>query len=107
MTDKKEKEVFLKAPLGLEEIKKALPHRYPFLLLDRILEIGPMSAVGLKNVSGNEPFFQWHFPERPVMPGVLLIEALAQVGGVMMLSKNENKGKIAYLVSVDKARFRK
>ena len=107
MTAKKEKEIFLKPPFGLEEIKKILPHRYPFLLVDRILEIGDMSAVGLKNVSGSEPFFQGHFPDRPVMPGVLIVEALAQVGGVMMLCKMENRGKLAYLVSVDKARFRK
>jgi 3-hydroxyacyl-[acyl-carrier-protein] dehydratase len=93
--------------LELEEIKKILPHRYPFLLIDRILEMSADSAVGIKNVSGSEPFFQGHFPEKPVMPGVLMIEALAQVGGVLMLTKSENKGKIAYLVAVNNARFRK
>ena len=93
--------------LELEDIKKILPHRYPFLLIDRILEMNADSAVGLKNISGAEPFFQGHFPEKPVMPGVLMIEALAQVGGVLMLTKSENKGKIAYLVAVNNARFRK
>ncbi len=93
--------------MNLETIKKVLPHRYPFLLVDRILEMDEKSAVGLKNVSGSEPFFQGHFPDRPVMPGVLMIEALAQVGGIWMLSKSENRGKIAYLVSINKARFRK
>ncbi len=106
MTAKKEHDA-LKPPFGLEEIKKILPHRYPFLLVDRILEIGDMTAVGLKNVSANEPFFQGHFPERAIMPGVLIIEALAQVGGVMMLIKSENRGKLAYFMSIEKARFRK
>ena len=93
--------------LELEDIKKILPHRYPFLLIDRILEMSENSAVGIKNVSGAEPFFQGHFPERPVMPGVLMVEAIAQVGGVLMLTKSENKGKIAYLVAVKNAHFRK
>ena len=93
--------------MNLEEIKKTLPHRYPFLLVDRILEMGDLKAVGLKNVTANEPFFQGHFPQKAVMPGVLIVEALAQVGGVMMLSKIEHKGKIAYLASINSARFRK
>ena len=97
----------MKYEMGIEEIKKVLPHRYPFLLVDRIIEMKEKSAVGIKNISVSEPFFQGHFPERPIMPGVLMIEALAQVGGVWMLTKLENKGKIAYLVAVNNARFRK
>ncbi len=93
--------------MTIEEIKKTLPHRYPFLLVDKILDIKEKTAVGIKNVSANEPFFQGHFPERPVMPGVLIIEAMAQVGGALMLSKSENRGKLAYLVSITNARFRK
>ena len=107
METKQHREVTEKDPMQLEEIKKILPHRYPFLLVDRIIEIKGSKAVGIKNLSGNEPFFQGHFPERPVMPGVLMIEALAQVGGVLMLSKSENRGKIAYLVGVNNARFRR
>ena len=91
----------------IEEIKKTLPHRYPFLLVDRIFKIKEKSAIGLKNVTINEPFFQGHFPERPVMPGVLIVEAMAQVGGALMLSKSENRGKLAYLLSITNARFRK
>ncbi len=90
-----------------EQIKKILPHRYPFLLVDRILEMSETRVVGLKNVSLSESFFQGHFPQKPVMPGVLMIEALAQTGGVMMLSRSENRQKLAYLVAVNEARFRR
>ncbi len=90
-----------------EQIKNILPHRYPFLLVDRILEMSDTRIVAIKNISISEPFFQGHFPHKPVMPGVLMIEALAQAGGVMMLSRGGNEKKLAYLVAVDKARFRK
>ena len=94
--------------LDIEAIKEILPHRYPFLLVDRILELEPgKRAVGIKNVTANEPFFQGHFPQRAVMPGVLIIEAMAQVGGVMILSVDEHKGKLAYLGTVDGAKFRR
>lgn len=93
--------------LDIEAIKEILPHRYPFLLVDRIIELEPgRRAVGTKSVSFNEPFFQGHFPKVAIMPGVLLIEAMAQVGGVMMLSVAENRGKLAYIGSIEKARFR-
>lgn len=94
--------------LDINEIKKILPHRYPFLLVDRIEEMEPgVKAVGYKNVTVNEPFFQGHFPEYPVMPGVLLIEALAQVGAVAILSLEENKGKLAFFGGIKNAKFRK
>ena len=94
--------------LDIDAIKEILPHRYPFLLVDRILELDPgVRAVGLKNVTANEPFFQGHFPLHPVMPGVLIIEAMAQVGGVMILSIEENKGKLAYLGTINEAKFRR
>lgn len=93
--------------LDINAIKKIIPHRAPFLLLDRVeeLEIG-ISAVAIKNVTFNEYFFQGHFPEEPIMPGVLIIEALAQTGAVAILSKEENKGKIAYFAGIDKAKFK-
>ena len=94
--------------MDITEIQKILPHRYPFLLVDRILELEPNKrVVGLKNVTVNEPFFQGHFPGHPIMPGVLVIEAMAQVGGVAFLCDPSNKGKILYLAGVDNARFRK
>ena len=107
MITKKDCKDSLAVPLGPEEIKKILPHRYPFLMVDQIIEMHENTAVGLKNVTINEPFFQGHFPNRPIMPGVLIVEALAQVGGVLILSRSENKGKLAYFVSINNARFRK
>lgn len=96
--------------LNTEEIQRILPHRYPFLLVDRILsiELGKR-IVGMKNVSINEPFFQGHFPGRPIMPGVLIIEALAQVGGILaLLSTPENLGNPSvFLLGIDNVRFRK
>jgi 3-hydroxyacyl-[acyl-carrier-protein] dehydratase len=94
--------------LGIKEIMEILPHRYPFLLVDKLESLEPgIKAVGYKNVTINENFFQGHFPQQPVMPGVLIIEALAQVGAVAMLSLEEFKGKIGYFTGIDKAKFRK
>lgn len=94
--------------MNIEEIMNIIPHRYPFLLIDRIEEVTPGErAIGIKCVSINEPFFQGHFPGKPVMPGVLIIEALAQVGAVAILSLDEFKGKIAYFAGIDKAKFRR
>lgn len=94
--------------LDIEAIKQILPHRYPFLLVDRIVTLEPgKRAVGLKNVTVNEPFFQGHFPQRSIMPGVIIIEVMAQVGGVMILSVEEHQGKMAYIGTVDNAKFRR
>lgn len=93
--------------MGIKEIQEILPHRHPFLLVDAIEELEPgVRAVGYKCVTFNEPYFQGHFPGNPVMPGVLIIEALAQVGAVCCLSAEENKGKIGFLGGVNKAKFR-
>lgn len=105
----KHREVVTTVPLCVEQIRNILPHRFPFLLVDRIIELDRenLRAVGLKNVTINEPFFQGHWPQRAVMPGVLLIEAMAQVGGILLLSAEGNRGKLAYLVTVDNVKFRK
>ena len=93
--------------LDIMEIQKIIPHRYPFLLVDKIIELEEgKKAVGIKNVTVNEPFFQGHFPDYPVMPGVLIVEALAQVGAVAMLIKEDNKGKLAFFTGIDNFRFK-
>jgi UDP-3-O-[3-hydroxymyristoyl] N-acetylglucosamine deacetylase/3-hydroxyacyl-[acyl-carrier-protein] dehydratase len=94
---------------GIEDIMRVLPHRYPFLLIDRILEIEPgKRIVGLKNVTINEPFFQGHFPGHPIMPGVLIVEAMAQVGGMLLMGNLEDPDtKVVYFMSLDKIKFRK
>jgi UDP-3-O-[3-hydroxymyristoyl] N-acetylglucosamine deacetylase/3-hydroxyacyl-[acyl-carrier-protein] dehydratase len=94
---------------GIEEIMRVLPHRYPFLLVDRILEIEKgKRVVGIKNVTINEPFFQGHFPGHPIMPGVLIVEAMAQVGGMLLLGPMEDpESKVVYFMSLDNVRFRK
>ncbi len=92
----------------IQDIKEVLPHRYPFLLVDRILSVVPgESIVGIKNVTANEEFFNGHFPQKPVMPGVLIVEAMAQVAGVLFLSQPENKGKVPFFCGIDKVRFRR
>ena len=92
----------------INEIMAVLPHRYPFLLIDRVEEVIPgEKVVAIKNVTINEPFFQGHFPGHPVMPGVLIVEAMAQAGAFAVLSQEEFKGKLAFLGAVDKAKFRR
>jgi len=94
--------------LDIKEIEKILPHRYPFLMIDRIEEIQPLKyAKGYKNLTYNEEFFQGHFPSEPVMPGVLQIEAIAQVGACAILYHDDYKGKTAYFLTVNKAKFRR
>jgi 3-hydroxyacyl-[acyl-carrier-protein] dehydratase len=97
-----------KAVLDAVEIQRIIPHRFPFLLVDRIVEMTPgQRAVGIKNVSMGEPFFQGHFPDYPVMPGVLIVEAIAQVGAVLMLSGDEFKDKMAFFAGIDNVRFKR
>ena len=94
--------------LDINEIQRILPHRYPFLLVDRIVEIEPERIVGIKNVTRNEPFFAGHFPDFPVMPGVLIVEAMAQAAGVLVLKNIADRdSKLVLLVAIENARFRK
>ncbi len=95
--------------MEIGDILKIMPHRYPFLLVDRILEMDPgKRIVGLKNVTINEPFFQGHFPDHPIMPGVLLVEAMAQVGGLLLMGAVEDpENKVVYFMSMDKVKFRR
>ena len=100
-------EVMVGPQLDITQIEKILPHRYPFLLVDRVTELTETRAVGLKCVTINDYFFRGHFPGRPVMPGVLIVEAMAQVAGIIMLNKREHHGKLAYFMAVDKVKFRR
>ena len=94
--------------LTYDQIKAIIPHRPPFLLIDRITEVEPgKSCKGIKQVSGNEPFFEGHFPDYAVMPGVLIVESLAQVGAVALLQQEEFKGTLAFFAGIDKCRFKK
>lgn len=94
--------------LDINQIREILPHRYPMLLVDRILEVGEDSIVGLKNVTANEPFFQGHFPDYPVMPGVMIVETMAQVGAVLLLRAVENRDdKLVFFTTIEEAKFRK
>jgi 3-hydroxyacyl-[acyl-carrier-protein] dehydratase len=94
--------------LDIRRIMEILPHRYPFLLVDRVLEVVPGErAVAIKNVTANEPQFTGHFPERPLMPGVLIVEALAQVGGIVLLHLEQYHGRLALFAGIDGVRFRR
>src|SRR2546423_11233414 len=95
--------------IDIHRIVEMIPHRYPFLMIDRLIDVIPgASATGIKNVTVNEPFFQGHFPGRPIMPGVLILEAMAQVGGVLAFKSVKMEGRpVVYLTGVDKAKFRK
>jgi UDP-3-O-[3-hydroxymyristoyl] N-acetylglucosamine deacetylase/3-hydroxyacyl-[acyl-carrier-protein] dehydratase len=107
---RQEVEGALRRPSGLDpaQIRRILPHRYPFLMVDRVIEIeGFRRAVGVKNVTVNEPFFQGHYPDQPIMPGVMIVEAMAQLGGLLLLRKLELTGKLPVLLSIDRVKFRR
>jgi beta-hydroxyacyl-ACP dehydratase FabZ len=94
--------------MDIDRIKEIIPHRYPFLFVERIIECTSDAIVGIKNITVNEPFFQGHFPDHPIMPGVLILEAMAQTGGILILTQfPQHKGKRFYFAGLDKARFRK
>ncbi len=96
--------------LSLDDILDCLPHRYPFLMVDRIIDInGDESAVGIKNITYNEPVFQGHFPDKPVFPGVLIIEGMAQTAGAIVIARERQKGQrfVVYMLTIDKAKFRR
>ena len=96
--------------LDIERVQQLIPHRYPFLMIDRVVDLVPnVSATGIKNVTINEPYFQGHFPTRPVMPGVMIVESMAQTAAVLVVSTlgPESEGRLVYFMSVDNARFRK
>jgi len=94
--------------MNIKDIQNLLPHRYPFLMVDRIVEIEPEKrAVGIKNVTINEEFFQGHFPGNPIMPGVLIVEALAQVAGILAFQSGASEGRSVYFLSIEKAKFRR
>ena len=98
----------LQLPLHVRDIRRLIPHRYPILLVDRIVELEPgQRAVGIKNVTANEWFFEGHFPDQPIMPGILIIEALAQTGAVAALSADEFRGKLGLFAGIDGVRFRR
>ncbi|MEW6681291.1 MAG: 3-hydroxyacyl-ACP dehydratase FabZ, partial [bacterium] len=108
MIEKKQGVIIGGEGMDIKGIMGVIPHRYPFLLIDRIVEIAPgKRVVGIKNVTMNEEFFQGHFPENPVMPGVFIIEAMAQTAGILLLVEEENRGKAVYLAGLDNVRFRK
>ena len=107
--DRRERQATLSSPPALDarQLRRILPHRYPFLLIDRVIQIDGDRAVGIKNVSINEPYFQGHYPSQPIMPGVLIIEAMAQLAGILLSQKLEHAGKVAVLLSMDHVKFRR